>query len=190
MEEDNRPSDAVPVDSDVRSTEGDEKVSANPDNEGADALSLEELNATLGRQFKTKEGALKAIKDTYAFVGKSKEEKKSEQTAVTSNDEIESLKTELFFTQNPDFKDARPILEALAKANGQSIQAAAESDAGKDVLSKFAEFGKHQEKETVMEGNRRFSVGEDQQKEFTDAVGNREKMAQYVLKHYLPNAGK
>lgn len=184
MDEDNRTSDTIPDDVDVASSEGNEKVSAQTPNEGADltSLSLEELNGVLGRQFKTKEGALKSIKDTYAFVGKQKGES-GEKEATSSNEEIEALRTELYFTQNPDLNDARPILEALAKANGQSVQEAAQTELFQQTLSKIK--GADQEKATVMEGNRRFVPGEDQQKEFADAVGNKEKMATYVLKNYL-----
>jgi len=189
MEEDNRPSDTVPADSDVKPAEGDEKVSdeSQPGESDIASLSLEELKGTLGREFKSKEDALKSIKDTYAFVGK-KQEAAPEQSKEepSARDEIDNLKQELFFTQRPELKDARPILDALAKANGQSLQEAAESDVFKETFSKIKGFDESQEKRTVMDGARRFDGGaEDTQKEFSNAIGDKEKMAEFTIKHFL-----
>jgi hypothetical protein len=175
MEEDTRPSDTVPEASDVKASEGGEKVSAESQ-VGADNLSLQELNSALNRTFKDRETALKSIKDTYAFVGK-----KSETVAQP---EIQELRNELFFTKNPDLEGARPILEALAKANGQSLQDAAQSDVFKDTLSKIKGFDETQSKKTVMESSARIP-SPNVEKEFSDAVGSKEKMASYVLKNYL-----
>lgn len=185
MEEDNRPSDTIPAGSDVKPAEGDEKVSGDPQaGEAEPALSLADLNAALGRQYKTVEDAVKGVKETYDFVGK---EKKVEEASASSNEEIEALKTDLFFTQNPDLEETRPLLEALAKANGQTIREAAQSDVFQGTLKKFQGAAEAKEGNTVMEGGRRFDGGDsDVQKEFTEAVGNREKMAAYVLKNVLP----
>jgi hypothetical protein len=177
MEEDTRPSETVPEGSDVKPAEGDEKVSVESQ-VGADNLSLEELNSALGRSFKTKDGAIKAIKDTYSYVGKAKE---PPQATALANSEIQELRNELFFTQQPDYKDARPILEALAKANGQTIQEAAESQLFKDTFSKIKGFDESQSKKTVMETSGRIPAP-DTAKEFSDALGNKEKSADLVLK--------
>lgn len=185
MEEDNRHSDTVPEGSDVKPAEGGEKVSADSNDQGQAAiaaLTLEELNGALKREFKSKEDALKAIKETYSFVGKKSVEPEKAQTS----DEIRALRDELYFTKHPEYEVARPILEALAKANGQSLEETAESDVFRTTYSKIKESDESQSKATVMEGGRRFpEVSEDKQREFSEAVGDKEKMASYVLKHYL-----
>lgn len=185
MEEDTRPSDTVPEASDVKAPEGGEKVSAESSQGEADvsSLSLEELNQALGRSFKTKDGAIKAIKDTYSFVGKTKEPAVEKATAL-ANSEIQELRNELYFTQNPDLKEARPLLEKLAKAEGQTIQEVADSQFFKETFSKMKGFDESQSKKTVMESSARIP-SPDTAKEFSEAIGNKEKMASYVLKNFV-----
>lgn len=147
------------------------------------SLTLDELNTALGKKFDSKESAVKSIKDTFAYVGKKVETVKEEVAKDVSVDteRIAHLETELFFQSNNELKDARPILEAFAKANGQTLKEAAESQVFKDTLAKL----KGAEKPTVMDAGRRFGGDDDSRKEFTEAVGNKEKMATYVLKNYL-----
>jgi hypothetical protein len=166
------------------STDGSEAVSNDsPKKEAVDAISLKELKDVLGKEFLTKDAALKAVKDTFSYVGKKETPK---EVTKSSSSEIEELKSELFFTQNPDLKDTRPILEALAMKNSQSLREVAESDYFKDTLTKIKGFAENQEKRTVTEGGRRFDGGsEDTQKEFKEAIGNKEKMASFVLKHIV-----
>lgn len=87
-------------------------------------LTLAEMNQVLGKDFKDKESALKALKDTQSYVGKRKEDIAAELRAnntVTSpqepdsslKSEVQNLKDELFYTQNPQFKDLRDVITSM-----------------------------------------------------------------------------
>jgi len=171
--------DTLPVGADVTPSDGEGTVTPPV------SLTLEELNLALGKKFDSKESAVKSIKDTFAYVGKKKEDVEKEVVkevpSSVDSERIAQLETELFFQTNNELKDARPILEAFAKANGQSLKEAAESEVFKSTLTKL----KGEEKPTVMDTSRRFSGDDDSRKEFQEAIGSKEKMATYVLKNYL-----
>jgi hypothetical protein len=176
--EDHTPN-TLPGDADVTSQGGEGTVTPPV------SLTLEELNSALGKKFDSKESAVKSIKDTFAYVGKKKEDVEKEVVKEVTNsvdsERIAQLETELFFQSNSELKDARPIIEALAKANGQTLKEAAESKVFQDTFAKL----KGAEKPTVMDAGRRFGDDSDARREFQEALGNKEKMAAYVLKNYI-----
>lgn len=86
------------------------------------ALTLEEMNATLGSTFTDIESAKKGLKDTFTYVGKRKEdiiqEIKASSTPVATPDvaskgDIQALRNELFYSQNPQFKPYQGMLSQL-----------------------------------------------------------------------------
>lgn len=85
-------------------------------------LSLAELNKYLGSDFKDPSTALKALKDTKDYVGKRKEDIANElktvvvaQTPpdVATKTEVQALKNDLFYSQNPQYKGMAPIIQKL-----------------------------------------------------------------------------
>jgi hypothetical protein len=81
----------------------------------ADTLTLAEIESTLGKPFKDKATALKAIKDTFSFVGK-----KAEATQQTAADpdlksEIQTLKEEVFYANNPQYREQRELIKQFGK---------------------------------------------------------------------------
>jgi hypothetical protein len=120
-----------------------------PQQKEAQSLSLEELNAFLGKKFSSKETALKSIKDTYGFVGKRKQDAKEE---ISKEDFIprSEFETILFYDKNPETAKHREVIDAYAKANGITAREAAEVPALKSLIEKASGFEKTEALKTVM----------------------------------------
>ncbi len=106
--QDYSPSNPSPDATHVDAAGGAENVNPN-------ALTLAELNVLLGREYKDKESALKGIKDTYSFVGKKVEASASPTPATpfASAQDVKVLQEELFYSQNPDYKDYRKTIAMM-----------------------------------------------------------------------------
>lgn len=143
----------------------------------AENLTLEELNTTLGKNFTTKEGALKAMKDTFAYVGKKSE-------PMTSKEELQKLRTDMFFMQNNEYQQARPILEALSKANNISLEEASNMDVFKDTFAKIKS-ASEDTKPTVMPTTGHSIPPSDYGKRIQEARGNKEKMTDLVIEKFM-----
>lgn len=84
-------------------------------------LSLAELNKFLGSDFKDPSTALQSLKETKNFVGKRKEDIAAEVKAglqqntpeAASKADVQALKNELFFSQNPQYKGYESIIQKL-----------------------------------------------------------------------------
>lgn len=84
------------------------------------ALSLADLNKHLGSDFKDTATALKALKDTKDYVGKRKDDivaevrntlQPSSNVDDTLKHDVQSLKRDLFFSQNPQYKGLEAVIE-------------------------------------------------------------------------------
>lgn len=142
-----------------------------------EGLTLEELNTALGKKFTSKEGALKAMKDTFAFVGK-----KTEPT--TGKEEIQKLRTDMFFMQNAEYSQARPILEALSKANNISLEEASNLEVFKDTFAKIKS-ATADTKPTVMPTTGHSVPPSDYGRRVNEARGNKERMADLVIEKFM-----
>lgn len=94
----------------------------------AETLSLAELNALLGKDFKDKATALKSVKDTYAYVGK-KVDTVAPAAQVQTNPAIEaqlnSLKGEIFYANHPEYKGHEAIINAMGSDPAEVVGTAA-----------------------------------------------------------------
>lgn len=138
MENENISEDAVTGEDGVTSPEGSTTVSDN--------IGLKELNEIYGTEFKTKEDALKSIKETKNFVGKRKEdfiaEAKQKILAEigdrgidTSNFVTKSeLEKEKFYAGNPNLKGLETIIEAVKKDKNISYEEVLNLDELKPLL--------------------------------------------------------
>lgn len=95
-------------------------------------LSLEEIQQTLGKQFPDKATALKAIKDTFSWVGKKQQAAKVQTSQVdTSNfvdkSEVQALRDELWVKDHADLKDHFALIKAFAKESGKTYDEALEA---------------------------------------------------------------
>lgn len=103
-----------------------------------ESMTLAELNQMLGKTFTDKSTALKAVKDTFAFVGKRKEDiarelATSNPSANQSPDveaQLKEVKEELFYTQNPQYVEYRSIIKMMGSNPADVVS----SDAFKPIL--------------------------------------------------------
>jgi hypothetical protein len=94
------------------------------------ALTLAELNTFLGSDFKDTSTALQSLKETKNFVGKRKEDIAAEVKAslITTmqpdeslKSDVQSLKNELFYTQNPQYKGYEGLLSKLGSNPAEAV---------------------------------------------------------------------
>lgn len=151
MDQDNLSSDALADGAHV-----DSAAAAGTVDSGS--LTLDELNKALGKDFKDKDSALKAFKDTFSYVGKRKEDIEAEVRAKimpspqsSDDSELKStvrrLEHDLFFTKNPQYGDMRSVIEKMGsdpaevvnspefKAVFEKVQVANEAESKKSVVS-------------------------------------------------------
>ena len=140
------------------------------------SLPLAELNTYLGKDFKDTDTALKALKDTQSFVGKRKEDIASEirveleakqataaagaanassggssNTALEST--VKSLQEDLFYTNNPQYKDMRDTIKAMGANPADVVQ----TDAFKKVFEKVQVANDVESKKSVVSSNARLA---------------------------------
>lgn len=126
---------------------------------GAAALSLEDLNKHLGADFKDVPTALRALKDTKDFVGKRKEDiaKELQVTVapqeVASKSDVQELKSQLFYSQNPQYKGYESLISKL----GSDPTAVVASDEFKTVFEKVKVADEVANTKSVVASNSRIS---------------------------------
>lgn len=153
------------VHNDIVVSDGQEAVG-----DGTNALTLEEVAKTLGKDFKDKESFLKSVKDTYAYVGKAgqdskklkelemklsaKEEVKAiDQTGSLAN-ELRALKNDLFYRDNPQYASYRGVIEKIG-GNPADVVNSAEF---KPFIEKAIGYDKVQQNRSVLESNPRIAA--------------------------------
>lgn len=128
----------------------------------ADALSLNELNSYLGKNFKDKESALKSLKDTFSYVGKKTEDitPKIDPNQFISREQYE---TDMFYSRNAEYStpEVREVIDAMAKAKGMSPKDVVNSDTFKAVFSKVKGYDDSQSLRSVLETNPRLASTRD-----------------------------
>lgn len=123
-------------------------------------LSLADLNRHLGSDFKDTTTALKALKDTKDFVGRRKEDIVTEvknsfvnTPELASKSDIQSLKDELFISQNPQYKDYVPLLKKM----GGGLAEAVENAEFKSLIEKAKVADEIGQNKSVVSSNARLS---------------------------------
>lgn len=117
-------------------------------------LSLAELNQYLGKDFKDKSTALKALKDTQSFVGKKIDAANPapvQSVDTTLLSEVQQLKENLFYTENPQYKDMRGLIQ---KMGGNPSEVVA-SDEFKNLFEKVKVADEATSKKSVVSSNSR-----------------------------------
>lgn len=95
----------------------------------AKVISLEKLEATLGKDFGgDPDTALKSIKDTFAYIGKRKEDIAKEivppqnEELLALRSRLDSLEAERFYEENPTLKEFRPLLQKIGGNPAEAIK--------------------------------------------------------------------
>jgi len=157
MEEENITSETLSEDLDVESADGDEAVENVTPKEGSSIAQT--LSDVLGKEFKDDDSALKAVKDTFSYVGKKEEairkEVAEELTAKQAVDavsgEVKALSKELFYSKNPQYEPMRKVIEKMG-ANPSEVVATEEF---KTVFDKVKGYEDLQATKNVLESNPR-----------------------------------
>jgi len=172
---------------DVASAPVKETVSAVSPNT-AEALSLSELNAYLGKNFTNKDSALKSLKDTFSYVGRKIEEG---QSKIDPNQFIskEQYEKDMFYSRHAEYAtpEVKEVIDAMAKARGVTPKEVVESDTFKSVFSKVRGYDESQSLKSVLETNPRLASTRDsfsQAQEFMKS-GNREAAEAMISKAVL-----
>lgn len=139
---------------------------------GADVsqLTLEEINAQLGKQFDSKEAALKAIKDTFSYVGKKKEDIAKEFEAQPSDKFVsrEEFLKATFYAENPEFKPYQAIISKLGSDPREVIK----DETFKQIYEKAKGFEQIETSKSVLHSNPRLSKVTDNLQEAREAAKN------------------
>jgi hypothetical protein len=182
----NNPSETVPDVNDVVTPVGNENVSQ------SDALTLEEINQTLGRNYADKPTALKALKETFSFVGKKADDIAPAITAAptTSTDDAtakaladiqKQLKTSQFYENNPEYNT--PEAKELINSFGGEPEEVIQKDIFKKALKAIQSESVTDKSQSVMRSNSRVAATDsDYQTDFeaAQASGN---WAGFLAKH-------
>ena len=159
---------------------------------GAQLMDLSELNQLLGKNFPTKDAALKSIKDTFSYtgqVGQLRAEidrlKGSGTAAPSANDSElastvralqEQLQETTFFNERPDLKEYQSTLREMSRGTGKSMSEIANSEAFKPLFEKALAQDVAAKKRSVLESNPRLGQVRDKFTEAREALkqGNRD----------------
>lgn len=153
MSQDNPTDETLSGDAQLTPADGEAAVSP-------DTLTLADLNSLLGKDFKDVETAKKALKDTQSYVGKKKEDIAAEVLANNApapqdsnlESEFKALKNDLFFTQNPQYKEYRSLIESMG-----TPAEVVESDAFKPIFEKVKAADEAEQNKSVVHSSPRIA---------------------------------
>lgn len=150
-------------------------------------LSLDELNETLGKQFKDKDSAIKAIKDTFSYVGKKVDQVEAElkNNGFISKRELEEV---LFYRDNPEYAANKDIIDAYAGKFGISPAEAVKADGLSGLLAKASKADSYEAGQSVIESNPRLVATKsnlDKARELSNKRGQSDNVQSLVAKAVL-----
>lgn len=153
------PSTSVVGDNDVIASTGSEN--ANLDNPATtDAINLKDIvKQATGREYENDAAALKGISDTYKYVS----QKTAQATPSPSgNEEFEALRQKVemndFYSESPDLKEHKDLIETFAKANNMPRQDVIKTDAFKSILGKIKLASEVENSKSILESNPRLGI--------------------------------
>lgn len=117
-------------------------------------ISLADLNAFLGKNFTSKDQALKSLKDTQSHVGMKEEqiEEKLKEKGYLSKRELDDT---LFYRDNPKFGAHKAVIDSFAQINGITPAEAVNSEALKGLFAKAEKADSYEDTASVIETNPR-----------------------------------
>lgn len=144
-------------------------------NVAPEAMTLEELNSTLGKNFKDKASALQSLKELNSFVGKKVETQVPESIVK----ELKELKENQFYSQHPELLEHRALLSKL-DSNPEVAYKTPEFQA---IFTKAKGYDENQKLKTVLESNPRLSSSKDSLTKAREAreAGNSSQAEAYAL---------
>lgn len=178
IEQGNPSEDSVPSAVNVAASEGQENA---VDTEVA-GLTLEELNATTGKQYATKEEALKGIKETQSYVGRAGQDAKELTEVKAELDLIKTGETKVledkiavmqqdmrdseFYRDNPEFGAYKDLIKQI----GGDPSKVVEEDAFKNVYEKAKAGDEAEKAKSVLQSNPRLGAATDKLAKAQEAI--------------------
>lgn len=163
MADQNNPADAFAGARDIGASDGDANAADSNNN-----LTLVELNTLLGKDFKDKDSALKSLKDTQTYAATTATEKANLEARLknssTDSERLKKIETDLFYTNNPEYKPYRDTLEAMGGNPEETVQ----KDAFKRIFADLSEFEKDKQKKSVLVSNPRIGQAKTRMDEAKD----------------------
>lgn len=167
--------------------------------EGADSMTLGELNTFLGKDFKSKDAALKAVKDTFSYVGKKKEDIEKEVLAKVTNTaatdtlakELEEMRRERFYDKNPQYAD--PAVRKFIESTGKNPVDVVNMPEFKEIFTKVSGYDESQKLKTVLESNPRLASTKDafsKARELQAQGANKDQVEALVVRGVLESMGQ
>ena len=157
-------SDSLPEENDV--------VSSDAQSDGSqvgEALTLDEINSHLGKNFTTKEAALKSLKDTQSFVGM-RVAPKNEDTSELKM-EVSKMQEDLFYAQNKDYEPYKGIISELKKANpDKTLSELVALDSFKTVYDDAKSYAEVKSAKSILSTNSRIGVVGDKLSQAQTAI--------------------
>ena len=153
MDDQNNPLDALASAYEFDAVDGAKNAA-----DSSETLTLSEINTLIGRDYKDKDTAFKALKNTYNMVSKVGElekenknlmEKLTEPTSAA--DEIKQIKEQLFYSENPEYKPYKDIIKDM----GVNPADAVAKESFKAIFTNLSEFEKTKNAKSVLETNPR-----------------------------------
>jgi hypothetical protein len=161
------------IEENITSDESQEDSQTLPDeqeldsSDGKEAVNLKDvLGKTLGKEFPDEETALKAVKDTFSYVGKAGQEVKHLQEELqkakqSANPDfmhkVESIEKELndikFYNENPDYKPYREVIEKFGSNPAEVIK----DEGFQQLYEKVSAFDKSESSKSVLQSNPRLA---------------------------------
>jgi len=135
------------------------------------------LNETLGKQFPDDATALKAVKDTFSWVGRktspeiiSPTPEPKQEIDTSKFVDRETYVRDMFYERNPEYRTAQKLIDSYVKANGITHQEAVNDEALKSVLDSVKGYNDIQSNKSVLESNPRLGAINDKVKKSREAL--------------------
>jgi hypothetical protein len=180
MENEVNPTEVTQTDdSQLKSAVGDEAVTQ------PEALTLSEINEITGMSYKSKEAALKSIKDMKSMAGKAADLSGKTDDIASLKTEIESLKEREFLARNPQVETNLEVLKLMAKGAGVSLQEAAELPQFKTLMESQAGTQAVSKRTIASSNNRVAQPASTDQFDPVAHAGDATKMGEYVVNAFF-----
>ena len=170
MEDNDITSESLPGAQDVGASDGKSEAVGS---ESAKSFA-KQVSELLGKDFVDDESAAKAIKDTFSYVGKKREQIAEE---VKRNDidmskfvPREQYEEDQFFAKHPEYSELKSIIRDGARANNVSVDKYTETEAFKTLFGKVSGFEEVQKKKSVLESNPRLGMASDKAKTAVEKI--------------------
>lgn len=147
------------------------------ENEQSQSESIKDiLSKTLGKDFQSDEAALKAVKDTFSYVGKKKEDIAREvQPQIDTKNYVSRSEFEeaTYYAKHPEYEPYKKVISAL-RSEGKSFEDVVKSDDFKHLYDKATAYDKVEQSKSVLKTNPRLGKITDNMSKAKDYVAKGE----------------